>query len=423
MQNWRIASKGRKIIPLIIILFLCNTYLAIENLKLLLPEPILKSISDWKFGPNNQTDEATYIQANIKIENLKGTLLIRIMENISKFNVYYDEIKIGEFQFQPFNKISDKRKNIFSEIKEETVKRPIYFKFFNDDLAEAIYKHINENNEEGEIRFEFVFLFGTNYSLYGFDTFDLTKKNVEMDNPIEFKTDLLSVFEDIKYRVNISGEKKYLDFLPLFIRPIMTFYKKENSTVIWVNSSKILRRDNKPILDIYIGDKLEWITDKEIKNIQMQQNLFVNGKIFWKIIFNLFKPKNIEILANDTVIGKIDIELLNCKEMILSKRSDTYKTVVDFYIEDILSCIKNHVENNETTFINISADGKIKNLTKIDKLLSDLIGDIDLSMEPLNWDDLRNQLSIIQTLIVISISGIVIIYISYYYWRRITRNI
>jgi hypothetical protein len=431
-----VLKRGGKVLGLSLILIFCILFIAIESIKELLPDPDLGELRDWKFGPNNSTEEETFISANITVANLKGDLLIKIIEDTTTWDVFYKGrqnkiIKIGKVSFTKFQERShldvggkkqDSEKIILAEIdsgKYETI--PIYFKIYNENLFDALYEHITENDEIGELEFQLIFSFDTTLKPFGIDI----NNTIPTKTTYPFKTDILQIFEEIKYFINIP--ETYSELFPN--NPILnsllnlSIYKDDNSSIILINRTiNLFKKHTKTIVDIYLGEKLEWAPTAKPTTIQMKQKIIATGVFFWLNQFKKKLPERIDIYANKVKIGHIKFKPVEERKLGILYKKVIYDVVTGINLGDLSQWLPKHIDRNCSTNLSFYSNGKYLGSLEINKNLS-VLGNISFDKKPLNWDDFKSFLSKIQYFFVIIITGItVFLFINYYSKRKNKRK-
>ena len=289
---------------LVTILICLTFFIMIEDIKSRLPKIEIQEISNWNFDENYCTDETTIINATITFANLSNDPIVDLLLNSTYFNVEYNHIIIGQVSFEhPFTfkkGVSEKRIPLILKNK----KQDIFFMINNSNLTDAIFDHINNNQEKGNLSFSLKLSFDINNPFIS----PFFEEQTILNSTVQIKTDILSTIDEKIYQLEIP--QKYIphDHLQKIFN--FTIYKKKNNNMISLNRTTILSLHTKsvPFIDVNVGNNLEWLLSEESNKIlKTYKEIIITSGFFGRFIFNNLISDKYNLTANNTQIGNIAI--------------------------------------------------------------------------------------------------------------------
>lgn len=399
---------------LITIIICLIFFIMIENTKSSLPKIEVKGISNWDFDQNNCTNKATIITATITFANLSNDPIVDLILANTYGNVKYNDIIIGRVSFRyPLTlgrELPEKRISLIPKNKEQD----IFFIINNSNLTDAVFKHINNNHEKGNLTFLLELNFDINISFIS----PFFEKQTIVNSTVLIQTDILHTIDEKIYQSGIP--QKYIphDHLQKIFN--FTIYKKKNNNIIYLNRTTILSLYKKgiPFIDINIGDNLEWYLPGESNKIlKTYKEVIITSGFFGRFIFNNLISNNYNLTANKTPIGNIEIKNMEERNFDLRIRNSNYNFTITINLINFNKVIRDHIQNNETTIINISPDKDIFPPIEFNLTLSQLLDEIHPKMA-IEWTEVKKVFTYIQFLLIGTIIGVTTTFLTNVYWKK-----
>lgn len=399
---------------LVTIIICLILFIMIENIKSSLPEIEVKGISNWDFDENNCTNETTIINATITFTNLSDDPIVDLILANTYGNVKYNDIIIGRVSFRhPLTlgkEVPEKRISLIPINREQD----IFFIINNSNLTDAVFEHINNNHEEGNLTFLLELNFDINIS---FISPFFEKKQTILNSTVLIKTDILHTIDEKIYQSGIPQEYISHDYWQKIFN--FTIYKKKNNNMIYLNRTTILSLHKKSILliDINIGDNLEWLLSGESKILKTYKEVIITSGLFGRFIFNNLISDSYNLTANKTPIGSIEIKNMEERNFDLRIRNSNYNFTITINLTNFSRVIRDHIQNNETTIINISPEKDIFPHIEFNQTLSQLLGEIHPKMA-IEWTEVKKVFTYIQFLLIGIIIGVTTTLLTNVYWKK-----
>jgi len=431
-----VKIRGRTAVIILIIVLLIS-FILVENLRQILPEPVIGEISDWNVDYENSDEAYTVISAKINISYPRKqfigflnntTRLIIPTDRFVDGEIYYKsksdgKRRIGDVSFIPPWEEKDK---VFSEsisgeperkvervfeLKPGTSITPrIYFRLYNCEIPFIWRDQLK--NKEGEILVNISF------------TFEILNTTIKILYPGIWREDISL---DIIDRLNDALESA--DLNERFLE------KNIFNTKITLNVIKHAReiflesRIENPFFDhrciiwaIYLLDKLynsEVSSDITVFNCNLSLNKSTRLNFFYKKYF----PQELQIDLDNLSIIKIFLEPYEEKHRLFGdwwkeKRFNMTLKIDNTLLDD---CIYRHIANKEKSVVSIYIPGNVgyENISiNFSTNISSMLPDILLKINKTILEGFKEFLIYIQILITAGVTGLTVFLIYDYLYNH-----